>query len=83
MLNQELECVLEGYLISRSLGMTLAHVSIIVIYLGLMLGAFFTTNPPLFGVQMILLMKLNSTIEYVLREVINNQTYIVSVDRAL
>lgn len=84
-LNRSFESGFESMLLSQSLGIMLSYSSIILIYIGLIIGAYFlkSSDASMFGVQMVLLIKLNAGLGYVLREVINNQTYIVSAERVL
>ena len=84
-LSREFEAMFSGYLLSRTLGLTLSYTCLFFIYLGLILGAYFLHEDEanLFGVQIILLIQINTSIEYMLRETIENQAYIISAERAL
>jgi hypothetical protein len=53
----------EGNLLSRSLGMALSYICLLFIFFGLLLGAYFLDEDQanFFGVQIILLIQLNSS----------------------
>jgi ATP-binding cassette subfamily C (CFTR/MRP) protein 4 len=63
-LNREFETMFSGYLLSRTLGLWLCYTYLFFMYIGLIIGAYFLHEDQanLFGVQIILLMQINTSI---------------------